>query len=202
MTGAAGVLVLASGSRARREMLERAGVRLQVASPEIDERALSAPLEAQGAAPAELALALGEAKAKAVSQRLPGRWVLGGDQTLALGDRILHKPADLASGRRQLLALSGATHFLHSSAVLALDGETAWRHVETAAMTMRRLDPAFVDRYLAAAGPDVLSSVGVYQIESLGANLFEHVAGDLWTVIGLPLMPVLAALRERGLTDA
>ncbi|HEV7253922.1 MAG TPA: Maf-like protein [Mesorhizobium sp.] len=197
-----GVLVLASGSRFRQDMLRDAGVDFEVALPDLDERALAAPLENSNAAPADVALILAEAKAVSVSETLPGRWVLGCDQTLSLGDRLFHKPRDMEDARRHLLALSGRTHQLNSAAVLARDGEARWRHLGTADMTVRKLDPAFVGRHLAKAGDAVLGSVGAYQIEGLGVGLFERVEGDYWTIVGLPLLPVLGALRERGLVDA
>jgi len=198
----AGVVTLASASRFRQDMLRNAGVDFEVVLPDLDERALAAPLENSGAAPADVAMILAEAKAVAVSETLPGRWVLGCDQTLSLGDRMFHKPRDMEEARRHLLALSGRTHQLNSAAALAKDGEARWRHLGVADMTMRTLDPAFIGRHLAKVGDAVLASVGAYQVESRGVQLFERIEGDYWTIVGLPLLPVLEALRERGLVDA
>jgi septum formation protein len=192
-------LVLASGSPFRREMLENAGVDVEVVRPALDERAIEAPLA--GVAPEDVALVLAEAKALDVSERLPDALVLGCDQTLSLGDRIFHKPADMEDARRHLLALSGTTHRLNSAAVLARGGQTLWRHVGVASLTMRTLDPAFVGRHLASVGEAALSSVGAYQVEGRGIQLFERIEGDFFTVVGLPLLAVLGALRDLGAID-
>lgn len=194
-------LILASGSRFRRAMLENAGLTIEAIPATIDERAAEAPLLEAGAAPEDVALVLAEAKALDVSERHPDALVLGCDQTLSLGDRLFHKPADMEAARRALLALSGKTHHLHSAAVLARDGETLWRHVGVAAMTMRNLEPGFIGRYLAYVGDAVLSSVGAYQIEGRGIQLFDKVEGDHFTIVGLPLLPVLGALRDLGAID-
>ena len=137
-----------------------------------------------------------------VRLRHPGVLVLGCDQTLSLGDEIFHKPADMEGARRQLLALSGKTHHLNSAAVLVRDGEVLWRTVSMARMTMRKLEPAFIGRHLARVGAKALQSVGAYQIESEGIQLFEKVDGDCFTIVGLPLLPLLAVLRELGVIDA
>ena len=144
---------------------------------------------------------LAEAKALDVSARRPGAIVIGCDQTLSLGDRLFHKPVDMEYARRTLLALSGETHRLNSAVVLAKDGAVLWRHVGVAAMTMRRLDPGFVGRYLAGAGEGILSSVGAYQIEGSGIQLMERIEGDHFTIIGLPLLRLLAELRALGAID-
>jgi len=192
-------LVLASGSPFRRQMLENAGVDVEVVRPALDERAIEAPLA--GVAPEDVALVLAEAKALDVSERLPDALVLGCDQTLSLGDRIFHKPADMEGARRHLLALSGTTHRLNSAAVLARGRQTLWRHVGVASLTMRTLDPAFVGRHLAGVGEAALSSVGAYQVEGRGIQLFERIEGDFFTVVGLPLLAVLGALRDLGAID-
>lgn len=195
-------LILASASPFRRKMLADAGVPFETVLPEIDERAVDAPLQGTGATPAEVAAVLAEAKALDVAARMPGRLVLGCDQTLSLADEILHKPRDMEDARRHLLALSGRTHHLNSAAVLARDGRTVWRHTAQAAMTMRPLDPAFIGRYLARGGAKALASVGAYQVEGEGAQLFERIEGDFFAIVGLPLLPVLAALRAEGVIDA
>ena len=194
-------IVLASGSRFRRAMLEAAGVDIDVAPAEIDERAVEQTLEGSGATPEDLAQVLAEAKALEVSERQPGRLVLGCDQTLSLGDELFHKPEDMEDARRHLLKLSGRTHQLNSAAVLARNGAALWRHVGIARLTMRRLEPAFIGRHLARVGPMALNSVGAYQIEGEGIQLFEKIEGDYFTIVGLPLLPLLEELRELGAID-
>jgi septum formation protein len=194
-------LVLASGSPFRKAMLENAGVPVETVPAGLDERALEAPLKDSGTSPEDVALVLAEAKAVEVSERKPGRLVLGCDQTLSLGDEIFHKPADMEGARRHLLALSGRTHQLNSAAVLARDGKVLWRHVGVASLTMRKLDPAFIGRHLARVGQKALQSVGAYQVEGEGIQLFEKIEGDHFTIVGLPLLAVLAELRRLGATD-
>jgi septum formation protein len=194
-------IILASTSPFRRQLLENAGLAVRPVAPEVDERALEAPLEDTGVTPDEVALILAEAKAVEVSQRHPDAWVIGGDQTLSLDDRIFHKPQDMEGARRHLLALSGRTHLLNSAVVLARGGEACWRHVSTARMTMRRLDPAFIGRHLSRVGERALSSVGAYQVEGEGIQLFEEIEGDYFTIVGVPLLPLLAKLRELGVID-
>ena len=194
-------IVLASGSRFRRAMLEAAGVDLDVVPAEIDERAVEQTLEGSGATPEDLAQVLAEAKALEVSERQPGRLVLGCDQTLTLDNELFHKPEDMEDARRHLLKLSGRTHQLSSAAVLARNGAALWRHVGIARLTMRRLEPAFIGRHLARVGPMALNSVGAYQIEGEGIQLFEKIEGDHFTIVGLPLLPLLDELRELGAID-
>ncbi|TIM26504.1 MAG: Maf-like protein [Mesorhizobium sp.] len=194
-------IILASGSPFRKALLVHAGVPVEAVPAEVDERALEAPLQGSGASPEDVALVLAEAKATEVSERKPGALVLGCDQTLSLGDEVFHKPADMEAARRHLLALSGKTHQLNSAVVLARDGAVLWRHVGVASLTMRKLDPAFIGRHLARVGAKALSSVGAYQIEGEGIQLFERVEGDYFTIVGLPLLPVLAKLREFGAID-
>jgi len=170
-------------------------------APQVDERALEAPLEGTGVTPDEVALVLAEAKATEVSARYPDVWVIGGDQTLSLDDRIFHKPKDMDGARRHLLALSGKTHLLNSAIVLARGGEAVWTHVSIARMTMRPVKPAFIGRYLARVGEKALESVGAYQIEGEGIQLFESIEGDYFTVVGVPLLPLLAKLRELKAID-
>ena len=141
------------------------------------------------------------AKASEVSDRRPGDLVIGADQVLELDGERLTKPADMEAARRQLLALSGRTHQLHSAMAAARGGEIVWQHSETASLTMRKLEPAFVGRYLAAVGADALTSVGAYQIEGRGIQLFERIDGDHSTILGLPLLPLLAFLRGEGIVE-
>ncbi|MER9376372.1 Maf-like protein [Mesorhizobium sp. M0491] len=194
-------LILASGSPFRKAMLVNAGVEVEAVPAEVDERALEGRLQDSGVSPEDVALVLAEAKATEVSERRPGALVLGCDQTLSLGDEVFHKPADREGARRHLLALSGKTHQLNSAAVLVRDGRVLWRHVGIASMTMRKLDPAFIGRHLARVGAKALGSVGAYQIEGEGIQLFEKIEGDHFTIVGLPLLPLLAELRDLGAID-
>ena len=182
-------------------MLRNAGIPFEAVQPDIDERAAEAPLRGSGATPADVALVLATAKALNVAESRPGTLVLGCDQTLSLGDEVFHKPADMEAARRHLLALSGKTHQLNSAAVLVRDGQQLWSHVGIANLTMRRLTPAFIGQHLARVGERALSSVGAYQIEGEGIQLFERVDGDYFTIVGLPLLAVLAALRDLGAID-
>ncbi|KAB2785312.1 Maf-like protein [Brucella anthropi] len=194
-------LVLASKSPFRSALLKNAGIEFSTASADIDERAVEAPLYETGATPEEVAQVLAEAKALDVSEKNPGAVVIGCDQTLSLGDEIFHKPADIEAARRQLLKFSGKTHQLNSAVVLVKDGKTLWRHVSIARMTMRDLDPGFVGRYLGRVGDIALSSVGAYQVEGPGIQLFDKIEGDYFTIVGLPLLPLLAELRKEKLID-
>jgi len=195
-------IVLASGSPFRRKMLEDAGLAVEASPARIDERAVEQATQDSGVTPAELATILAEAKALDISERLPARLVIGADQTLSLGDDVLHKPRDMEEARRRLLALSGRPHELNSAVVIARDGAVLWRHVSTARLTMRELDPAFIGRHLSRVGDKALSSVGAYQIEGEGIQLFDAVEGDHFTIVGLPLLPLLAELRSLGAVDA
>lgn len=194
-------IILASGSEGRRTLLANAGIAFDVVRPDVDERAVEAAVENSGVTPSDLAVILAEAKATEVSLRHPEALVIGADQTMALDDRLFHKPADMAGARRHLLALSGRRHELHSGVVLARAGIAVWRHVDTAHLTMRELSPEFIGRYLSAVGDAALQSVGGYQIEGRGIQLFETVEGSHFTIVGLPLLPLLAALREHGALD-
>lgn len=194
-------IVLASGSPFRRALLANAGLDFSTIKPAIDERAVEAAITGE-VTPEDVASILAEAKALDVSERHPEALVIGSDQTLSLGDEIFHKPADMEGARRHLLKLSGKTHSLNSAVVLAQGGETLWRHVGVARLTMRQLKPAFIGRHLARVGAKALESVGAYQIEGEGIQLFDKIDGDYFTIVGLPLLPLLAALRERGAIDA
>jgi septum formation protein len=194
-------LILASGSPFRRAMLENAGVAVEIMRPAVDERAVEAPLANSGASAEDVAQVLAEAKALDVSERHPDAIVIGADQTLSLGDRIFHKPENMEGARRHLLAMSGKTHHLNSAVVIAQRGETVWRHVSVASLTMRELSPAFIGRYLAAIGNKALQSVGAYQIEGEGIQLFDRIEGDHFTIVGLPLLPLLGQLRQMGALD-
>ncbi|SEH67273.1 septum formation protein [Methylobacterium sp. 275MFSha3.1] len=189
-------LLLASTSPTRRLLLESAALPVETAAPDVNERALEAA--SAGLSPPDLALHLARAKAESVAARHPGRIVLGADQVLDLDGTVFHKPADGASARAQLARLSGRTHALHSAVVLAGAVEDAF--VETARLTLRPLDERAIAAYVDCAGAErVRASVGGYQLEGPGIHLFESVAGDHSTVLGLPLLPLLARLRAAGL---
>jgi len=187
-------LVLASRSAPRRAMLEAAGIPVEVRIADLDERAVEAAAAPDGAA--AVAAVLARAKAKAVTA--PGRLVVGADQTLALGARRFDKPRDRAAARDQLIALAGRTHQLHAAVAAVRDGEVVFAAADTASLTMRSLSAPFLDRYMEAAGDAVLDSVGAYQLERLGIHLFERVDGDHFTILGLPLLALLAFLRRDG----
>lgn len=193
---AADPLVLASRSKARQALLTAAGIPIEVRPADIDERGIEK--SATTLAPDAIAALLACKKALAVSQRMQGRLVLGADQTLALGVERFSKPADRTAARAQLQTCSGRTHELHSAFAFVQDNSVLFEHVSTARLTMRTLSDRFIDLYLGEAGSAATASVGGYQIEGLGAQLFERVDGDYFTVLGLPLMETLEFLRRRG----
>jgi septum formation protein len=189
-------LILASRSESRRAVLAAAALATEVLPADVDERAIEAG--AADKSPDAIARLLADAKALAVSARHPGRLVLGADQTLGLGGRVFAKPADLAAARAQLRALRGRTHTLHSAIALARDGAVVFAHCEPAALTMRNFSDRFLEAYIETAGPAVTASVGGYQVEAAGIQLFERIEGDHFTILGLPLLPLLAYLRGAG----
>ena len=192
-------LVLASTSASRQAMLRAARVPFEAVAPNVDEGEVKTAMVAAGAGAREVADALAELKALKVSRRLPGALVLGSDQILECDDGVLlDKPAGRAGAEAHLRRLMGATHRLVCGAVIALDGQPLWRVADTARLTMRPLSDAFIAAYLDSEGEAVLGSVGAYRIEALGAQLFSRVDGDHFTVMGLPLLPVLDFLRVRG----
>jgi septum formation protein len=189
-------LVLASGSQSRKALLTAAGVPFTADPADLDEDALMAQLKG---APAEtVAQSLAEQKALTVSRRHPGQLVLGGDSVIAFDGEFLSKCATLEAAHTLLTRLSGRQHLLVSAAALARDGALLWTHASPCRMTMRALSPQFLDEYLAAEGRAILSSVGCYHFEGRGAQLFDKVDGDYFSVLGLPLLPVLAQLRKEG----
>ncbi len=190
------MIVLASTSSTRQSMLRNAGIAFSSAAPGVDERAL---VDANpNWPPRETALQLAAAKAKDVSLRHTGAWVIGADQVLAFGSKILGKPHDRQRCRDQLRELRGKAHVLISAVVLARDGKALWEHADEAQLTMRNFSEEFLETYLDAIGDDCTTSVGGYKIEGHGVQLFSSVAGDHFTILGLPLVPLLARLRESG----
>jgi nucleoside triphosphate pyrophosphatase len=194
-------IVLASASRARREVLAAAGVAFTVEPADVDEPAIRRDILARGAKFDAVAIAqvLARAKAEDVSSRHEGALIIGADQVLALGEELLTKPKDLADARTALNRLRGKTHELHSAVAFAMDGAIVWSHVATARLTMRAFSDAFLDDYLVRAGDRITQSVGAYELEGLGVQLFERIEGDYFTILGLPLLPLLNELRERGM---
>jgi septum formation protein len=191
-------IVLASASPSRTAVLRNAGLDFTARPAAIDERSIEAPLIAAGASPAEIAMALAEAKALAISKGVPEALVIGADQVLSAGGRCWHKPASLNEARDQLLALSGQTHTLETAVAVADAGTIAWRDADKARMTIRQLSAKQVDAYLAEVGERALASVGAYQIEGPGIRLFESIDGDHFAILGLPLLALLGFLRRAG----
>jgi septum formation protein len=196
-------LILASGSKARAKLLEAAGLAFIVQPPGLDEAVmLEAVSGERSLGVPDVAEILARAKAEAVSDLAPQAYVIGADQVLALGDTIFQKPDDMEAARRQLLDLSGKTHELHTAVAVAKGGEAIWAEQTVASLTMRKLSPEFIGRYLAAAGEEVLSCVGAYQLEGLGVQLFSKIEGDYFSILGLPLVPLLDRLRREGAIEA
>jgi nucleoside triphosphate pyrophosphatase len=207
VTGAAGAtagalwlarepLVLASRSGIRQTLLRSAGIAIDVRPADIDERGLEAGAASQ--APSAIAAHLAREKARATGRLNPGRLILGADQMLALGTERFAKPADRAAARAQLCALRGRTHELHSAVAFVQDGTVLFEHVSMARLSIRRFTDRFLDDYLDAVGDAATASVGAYQLEGLGIQLFDRVDGDYFAILGLPLMEALAFLRQRG----
>ncbi|WP_316398488.1 Maf family protein [Bradyrhizobium sp. 33ap4] len=190
-------LILASQSRARKMLLENAGLDFEALPADIDERAVQK--NSGLSAPGEIASLLAREKALFVSRQRPGQYVVGADQTLALGQRMFSKPAGRAQAAEQLGLLAGRTHELHSAVSVARDGKVLFSDVGVARMTMRRLAAAEIESYLDHAGEAVTTSVGAYQLEGLGVHLFERIEGDHFTILGLPLLSLLAFLRAEKL---
>ncbi|AGF73896.1 septum formation maf protein [Bartonella australis AUST/NH1] len=192
-------LILASLSPYRAQLLKKSGLDFLIEGASFDEREIQEKTGTKR--PRELSYFLAIAKAKNVSDRFPDAVVIGCDQVLDLEGKALHKVADSKEAYQRLCALSGKTHSLHSAVALFQNGREIWSEVFSAYMTVRPLSPKFIERYLARAGKDVLKSTGVYQIEGEGIHLFEKIEGDFFTIIGLPLLPLLVKLRYLGVID-
>ena len=189
-------LILASASKSRANLMRAAGLQFEVVPAHVDEDAIKASMKAEEASAADCALALAEFKAGTVSQRHPEALVIGADQMLDCGGIWFDKPKDVAGARNHLLTLRGKTHLLPTSVAIALNGAPIWHHTATPRLTVRPFSDAFIDGYLAAVGDAVTSSVGAYHLEGRGAQLFSKVDGDFFTILGLPLLELLAFLRE------
>ena len=194
-------LVLASASLARRRLLEAAGLAFEVLPADVDEADITRRAIAARTSPRAIAEMLAIAKAEAVGGRRPDCVVIGADQVLALGDEVFDKPQDLGAAREQLARLRGKVHVLHTAAALAVAGNGVWSNVEQARLAMRPFTDAFLAAYVASAGPGICRSVGAYEIEGRGIQLFEHIDGDYFSIIGLPLLALLGELRRRGVLE-
>jgi septum formation protein len=191
-------IILASGSPIRSQMLERARVPFEVVIPRIDEDAVKAALLAEGAPPRDIADALAEAKARKISDKMPGRLVIGCDQVLDAGGTLLSKPATPDDALAQLKGLRGQRHMLLSAAVIYLDGEPIWRHVGQVRLTMRTLSDGWLSAYVARNWPGIGEAVGAYKLEEEGVRLFTRIDGDHFNVLGMPLLEILDYLTLRG----
>ena len=189
-------LILASQSRARQMLLGNAGISFEAVPADIDERAVQK--NSGLTSPGEIAGLLAREKALFVSSKNPGRYVIGADQTLALGQRLFSKPSGRAQAAEQLRLLAGNSHELHSAVAVVRDGKIVFADVSVATMSMRPLSDSEISAYLDAAGEAVTTSVGAYQLEGLGVHLFERIEGDHFTILGLPLLPLLKFLRQRA----
>lgn len=194
-------VVLASGSRFRAAMLEAAGVSVAVDAPAVDEAAVKAAMRSQPAGAAETAETLAALKAQQISRRWPGALVIGADQMLDCEGNWFDKPADRAHARQTLQRLRGRTHDLVTAVCVVRDGLILWHHIARAHLTMRMFSDAFLDTYLARIGDAAADSVGAYQLEGLGVQLFSHIDGDHFTIVGLPLLPLLDFLRGHGVIE-
>ena len=201
MTAASRPLVLASASRTRRTVLENAGLDILADPADLDEGAVKQAMRQQGAAVEAVAIELATQKALSVAARHPDTLVIGADQMLEAGDIWFDKPLDRDAAARQLEVLAGRTHRLISAAVVIEGGHAVWRIADAASLHMRPLSRAFIGRYLDRMGTAALASVGAYQLEGLGAQLFTRIKGDYFTILGLPLLPLLAFLRRHGIID-
>lgn len=191
-------LILASSSQSRINMLRNAGLEFDIKPAEIDEREIEMDLTINNSVPEQIAEILAVAKATVVSQNNIDSIVIGADQTLSLEGKQINKVNDLVAAKEKLTRLSGKTHCLHSAVCCACNGSELWKTVSVAKMYMRNLNSTEIDKYIAKAGSKILSSVGCYQLEGIGVQLFNKIEGDFFTILGLPLLPLLKFLREQG----
>lgn len=189
-------ITLASTSKSRRALLAAAGVEAESVAPNVDEESFRNTMRANGLPVRDQAMQLAELKAMRVSAKRPGL-VIGGDQMLALGDQAFDKPADLEAAKNHLRQLSGKSHTLETAIVVCEDGAPVWRHLARPKLTLRPLTEDFIETYISACGETLLSTVGAYQLEGLGAQLFTRIEGDYFSILGLPLLPLLDYLRIR-----
>lgn len=194
-------LILASSSSSRQTLMRNAGLEFTAQAADIDERLIEGPLQEAGSTPDQTALELAKAKALAVSALHPTAIVVGCDQTMSLGPRIYHKPKDMAEAAQHLLSLSGKIHRLNSAAVIAQNGQVLWQTVAHANLSVRQLSEDFVATHLERVGDKALTSVGAYQLEGEGIQLFTSIDGDYFTILGLPLLPLLEVLRKFGVIN-
>ena len=190
-------IILASGSASRRALLAGAGMSAENVKPLVDEDSAKASFRAEGMLVRDQAMQLAEMKAIKVSRMQTGL-VIGGDQMLNLEGKAFDKPADMAGARTHLEAMSGKTHVLETAIVVAENGTPVWRHLARPHLTMRPLSETFISHYLETAGEDILNTVGAYQLEGIGSQLFSKIEGDYFTILGLPLLPLLDYFRTRG----
>ena len=191
-------IILASGSRYRTKLLKNAGVKFKQINPNINERNIRG---IGNLPPKKQAEMLAVAKAKKVSKENPDMWVIGCDQILGFKNKVLHKPKTKNEAKKRLLALSNQTHYLHSAVVLIKNEEVRFTHVETAKMKMKNFSEEYVEQYMKQVGDEVMSSVGAYQVEAQGIQLFKKIEGDMFSIIGLPIIPLLNALRKEKVID-
>lgn len=195
-------LILASGSTVRRKLMENAGLVFQVVPASVDERVIEERMPADQRDPVSIALHLAIAKAREVSARMPEAVVVGCDQTMSLGNRIFHKAQTPEDAKRTLEILRGQEHSLNSAICLVQNGDVLWKHVDRAGMQMRQFSDLFLTGYIQRNAEALLSSVGCYQLEGEGIQLFDAIDGDYFTILGLPLLPLLSALRQHGVNHA
>ncbi len=198
--GTDSILILASASQSRAAMLRAAGLSFRQIPADLDEALIRRRYQAL--TPLEIAVRLACCKAEAVGEANPGNYVIAADQVLQVGDKIFDKPGSRQKAYEQLMVMSGGTHALHSAVCVALNGKVLWHHVDTAHVTFRDYSPDFIERYLDAAGEDILHCVGACQIEALGVHLFSAVKGDYFTILGMPLLPLIGHLRREGIIAA
>lgn len=195
-------IILASGSAIRRQILDGAGLEYRVKTSAVDEAIIKSAMLAQSAPPEDIALALAKAKALNVSTLEPQALVIGADQVMVMDGRLYDKPADMDEAAARLWDMRGKTHYLIGAVTIAKDEQIIWQHMSETALTVREFSRSFLDEYLKAEGEGILSSVGAYKFEGRGAQLFESVDGDFFSILGLSLLPVLEVLRQRGVITA